>query len=322
MAISLESSYQHCHRVARQRARNFYYGFWLLPKSRRDAFCAVYVFMRYSDDVADSEAPTAEKTDKLHAWHEALERALAGDYRNSLILPAFHDAVERYQIPAEYFHQLIAGTEMDLTVRSYDTFEELYQYCYRVASAVGLCSLHMFGFRDPQAKLLAERCGIAFQLTNILRDVQQDAAAGRIYLPLEDLRRFGYTPEQLASGVRTQAYAQLMRHEIARARTYYDESAPLIEMVEPESRPALWTLVSIYRRVLRVVERGVEREVQRGTAQSLYQGAESGSTLRVSISSHRPAAVSDMEKIILVARAALMGLQLRAGGRPDWRLLA
>ncbi|MBI2818641.1 MAG: squalene/phytoene synthase family protein, partial [Acidobacteria bacterium] len=310
MATSLQSSYQHCHRLARARARNFYYGFWLLPRPRRDAFCAVYSFMRYCDDVADGQFATAEKVARLREWHDVLDRALAGDYNDNRILPAFHDAVQRYQIPAEYFHELIAGTEMDLTVRSYRTFEELYQYCYRVASVVGLCSLHMFGFLDPKAKLLAERCGIAFQLTNILRDVPEDAAAGRIYVPLEDLEKFGYTPEQLVAGVRNQAYRQLMRNEIARARAYYEEAAPLIEMVEPESRPALWTLVSIYRRVLRVIEQGVEQEVEQGVAHAARQGREAGGTESAANPDYQPASISDMEKMVLVFRAAMMRLQL------------
>ncbi|MBI3935253.1 MAG: squalene/phytoene synthase family protein [Acidobacteria bacterium] len=316
MATAVERSYQHCRQLARERARNFYYGFWLLPKPRRDAFCAVYAFMRYCDDVADGETAAAEKSARLREWHQALEQAFAGNYGNSLILPAFHDAARRYQIPPEYFHELIAGTEMDLTIRSYRTYDDLYQYCYRVASVVGLCSLHMFGFRDPQAKLLAERCGIAFQLTNILRDVEEDAASGRIYLPLEDFDRFGYSPQQLAEGARNQAYRDLMRHEIARARAYYDESAPLIEMVEPESRPALWTLISIYRGVLRVIEQGVEQDVdQNGRKIGDRQGT--GSSWN-----HRPAALTDLEKIVLVLRAALRRLQLRVGGTPDWRLLA
>ena len=278
--------------------------------------------MRYCDDVADGQSATAEKAARLREWHDVLDRALAGDYGGNRMLPALHDAVQRYQIPAEYFHQLIAGTEMDLTVRSYRTFEELYQYCYRVASVVGLCSLHMFGFRDPKAKLLAERCGIAFQLTNILRDVPEDAAAGRIYVPLEDLEKFGYTPEQLVAGIRNQAYRQLMRNEIARAHAYYEEAAPLIEMVEPESRPALWTLVSIYRRVLRAIERGVEREVEQGVAPAERQGRESGGTQSAANPDYQPASISDLEKMALVFRAAMMRLQLRAGGRPDWRLLA
>ena len=306
MSMALDRSYRHCRQLARARARNFYYGFWLLPKPRRNAFCAVYAFMRYSDDVADGEASTAEKIAMLREWHEALDRALQGNYGDSPILPAFHDAVRRYQIPAEYFHELIAGTEMDLTPRSYPTFDDLYQYCYRVASVVGLCSLHMFGFRDPRAKPLAERCGIAFQLTNILRDVHEDAASGRIYLPLEDLDRFGYSAEQLKCGLKNQAYRELMRFEITRARAYYDEAAPLIELVEPESRPALWTLISIYRGVLRAIE---QRLGDRESARS-------------PLSTHSTAAVSNMEKIALVMRAVLMRLQLQAGGRPDWRVLA
>lgn len=303
MSITLEQSYQHCRRVARTRARNFYYGFWLLPKPRRDAFCAVYAFMRYSDDIADGQATLEQKAAALREWHEALDQALAGAYGDNLILPAFHDAVRRYQIPKEYLHELIAGTEMDLTLRAYRTFEDLYQYCYRVASVVGLCSLYMFGFRDPRAKLLAERCGVAFQLTNILRDLREDAAAGRIYLPLEDLERFGYSSQELADGIRNQAYDNLMRFEIARARAYYDEAAPLIEMVEPESRPALWTLISIYRGLLRVIEQRV--------------GEEEGALRNPGTS-----AVSSVEKIALVVRAMLRRLQLRAGGRPDWRVLA
>ena len=318
MPASLKQSYQHCRRLARERARNFYYGFWLLPQPRRDAFCAVYAFMRYCDDVADGETSPEEKAVRLHEWHRAVDRAFAGDYGDDLILPAFHDAARRYEIPTEYFHELIGGAEMDLTIHSYRTFDELYQYCYRVASVVGLCSLHMFGFRDSKAKLLAERCGIAFQLTNILRDINEDAAAGRIYLPLEDLERFGYPPEQLVAGVQNHSYRELMRHEIRRARDYYDEAAPLIAMVEPESRPALWTLISIYRGVLRVIETRVEQRAERdGETSPVLSPA--GSDQK---SQDRPAGLTGFEKIVLVLRASYMRLQLRAGGKPDWRLLA
>jgi len=310
VSSELDRSYQYCRRLARERARNFYYGFWLLPKPRRDAFCAVYAFMRYCDDVADGEGGTAEKAARLAEWRQALERALEGNYGGSLILPAFHDAIRRYQIPAEYVNDLIAGTEMDLSIRSYRTFDDLYQYCYRVASVVGLCSLYMMGFRDPQAKLLAERCGIAFQLTNILRDLGEDAARGRIYLPLEDLERFGYSPDELARRVMNPAFRELMRHEIRRARAYYEEAAPLIQMVELESRPALWTLISIYRGILGVIERNIE-----GNTSHRKGGNGSGAFAR-------RASLSGKEKIVLVLRAAAMQLQLWAGGKPDWRLSA
>jgi len=308
MSAELESSYRYCRQLARERARNFYYGFWLLPRERRDAFCAVYSFMRYCDDVADGDASFAEKARGLSDWREALERALHGDYNGNEILPAFHDAVRRYRIPKEYFRELIAGAEMDLSVRSYRTFEDLYQYCYRVASVVGLCSLHIFGFQREEAKRLAEELGVAFQLTNILRDLRQDAAAGRVYLPLEDLERFCYSPDELTAGVYNRAFLELMRFEIGRARGYYEQAFPLLEMVEPESRPALWTLISIYRGILGVIEEDIENAKK-------SNGESSGGNVF-----SRPAALSDMEKIALVLRAAGMQLRHRAGGRPDWRV--
>ncbi|MBI4201067.1 MAG: squalene/phytoene synthase family protein [Chloroflexi bacterium] len=251
----LEASTTYCRRLARARARNFYYGFLLLPKPRREAFYAVYAFMRYCDDVADGEASASEKAIRLEKWHQALERALNGDYGDSPIWLAFHQAVRQYAIPAEYLHELITGTEMDLTIRSYRTFADLYQYCYRVASVVGLCSLHILGFRDPAAKKLAEECGIAFQLTNILRDLREDAQRGRLYLPLEDLERFHYSAGELTAGVYNQQFRELMQFEMERANHFYERASPLLEMVEPESRPALWTLMAIYRGILRSLER-------------------------------------------------------------------
>jgi len=259
MADRLKLSTIYCRKLTRARARNFYYGFLLLPKPRRDAFCAVYAFMRYCDDVADGSDTAPVKATLLREWKEALGRALEGNYGDSLILPAFHAAVRRYAIPKEYFYELIAGAEMDLDSRSYRTFADLYQYCYRVASVVGLCSVHILGFADPAvnklaALKLAEDCGVAFQLTNILRDLREDAQSGRIYLPLEDLERFEYSAEELRAGVCNPQFLSLMRFEIARARSYYDRADGLIEMVEPESRPALWTLISIYRGILSRIE--------------------------------------------------------------------
>jgi phytoene synthase len=311
---SLERSYEHCRRLTRERARNFYYGFRLLPKPRRDAFCAVYAFMRYADDVADIGDANDDKASLLQRWREALHRTLAGDCGESEIFPAFHDAVERYQIPPEYFEELITGTEMDLSIRSYRTFDELYQYCYRVASVVGLCSLHMFGFHDPRAKLLAEKCGIAFQLTNILRDIREDAASRRIYIPEEDLDHFRYSQQELKSGVRNQAFRQLIHFECARARAYYGDAAPLIGMVDVESRPALWTMISIYRGTLSVIERDVDRAGE----SSVADGSGSNDSTIVT----KRASLSDSDKILIALRAAAMRLRLRAGGNPDWRVHA
>ena len=312
MATLLETSSAYCRRLTRQRARNFYYGFLLLPRARRDAFCAVYAFMRYCDDVADGDDSIAGKAIKLREWRQALDRALHGDYGIgdgngiNMLLPAFHHAVQQYSIPPEYLHQLIDGAEMDLSIQTYRTFDNLYQYCYRVASVVGLCSLHLLGFHDPAAKKLAEECGIAFQLTNILRDLREDAASGRIYLPLEDLERFNYSAEQLAAGVYNQDFVSLMQFEIERANSFYERAYPLIDMVEPESRPALWTLISIYRGILRTIEHN------RGNVFS------------------RRAALTEMEKIAVLLQAAMMRAKMskarmvartpgtaRLGNRPE-----
>jgi phytoene synthase len=299
----LEASSAHCQRIARERARNFYYGFLLLPRPRREAFCAVYAFMRYCDDIADGNETLPGKAEGLKQWRNALDRALRGDYSldsgngdtADMILPAFHHAVQQYSIPAEYFHELIDGAEMDLSIRTYRTFDDLYRYCYRVASVVGLCSLHILGFQDPEAKKLAEECGIAFQLTNILRDLREDARSGRIYLPLEDLERFGYSPEKLAAGVYSPEFLALMQFEVRRARGFYERAYPLIDMVEAESRPALWTLMAIYGGILNAIERN-------------------GSNVF-----SREAALSDMEKVGLVIKAAKMRLRNKAGLEPGWR---
>ncbi|MBI1785983.1 MAG: phytoene/squalene synthase family protein [Acidobacteria bacterium] len=247
--LSLEDSYRHCRQVARRRAKNFYYSFLLLPRQQRDAMCAIYAFMRYCDDLSDEPGAAREP---LLEWRRALDRALEGECAGHPTLPAFHDTVRRYAIPGRYFHDLIDGVTSDLEPRRIRTFEELYRYCYQVASVVGLSIVHIFGFSSPEALQLAEKCGVAFQLTNILRDVREDAERGRVYLPAEDLERFGVDPGALR---RTPQFLELMRFETARARQYYRESAPLIGMVVRRSRSSLWALIAIYSRLLDKIER-------------------------------------------------------------------
>lgn len=252
MSTTLEASYRYCREVARTRARNFYYSFVLLPPAGRNAMCAVYAFMRYCDDLSDEPGANARA---IAAWRDALEGALQGRYDGHPCWPAFHDTVRRYRIPHRYFHEMIDGVASDLAPRRFETFDELYRYCYQVASVVGLTTIHIFGFESPEAPALAEQCGVAFQLTNILRDIQEDAARGRIYLPLEDLRRFGVTEEQLATGSGGSELVRLMSFEVARARSYYDRSMPLIDLVRRPSRPALRALIGIYSRLLDRIER-------------------------------------------------------------------
>jgi 15-cis-phytoene synthase len=253
MEPELIASYKSAEMVARSRS-NFYYSFIVLPPEKRRAFCAVYAFMRYCDDISDGAGSREAKCAMLRDWRSQLDAVFAGTLSNHGILPAFLDTVTNFSIPAEYFHWVIDGAEMDLSVSQYETFEDLYRYCFNVASAVGLVCLQIFGFGEPHAKQYAEQCGIAFQLTNILRDVKEDAETGRIYLPIEDLKRFGYSPEELRQGIVDERFRKLMRFETERARDYYSSARKLIPLVDRGSRPALWAMIRIYERILDKIE--------------------------------------------------------------------
>jgi phytoene synthase len=245
--MTVEQSYTHCRTVARARAQNFYYSFILLSRDQKNAMCAIYAFMRYCDDLSDEPGATATA---IEAWRADLSHALAGNFGLHSVWPAFHDAVERFRIPHQYFYDMIDGVASDLAPTPVNTFADLYQYCYKVASVVGMTTVHIFGFDSPRALELAETCGIAFQLTNILRDVREDAALGRQYLPTEDLAQFHVTPEDLAAGKHTANFQKLMEFEERRARKFYEESAPLVGMVHHRSRRSLWTLITIYSKLL------------------------------------------------------------------------
>ena len=247
----IDQSYAYCRRVARRRAKNFYYSFLLLSAQQRRAMCAIYAFMRYCDDLSDE--PGASRA-AIERWRAELEDALAGRFSGHPVWPAFHHTVRRFQIPHEYFSQMIEGVASDLEPRSFETFDQLYHYCYQVASVVGLTIVHIFGFDTPRALPLAEKCGVAFQLTNILRDIREDAERDRIYLPAEDLCKFGVSAEDLRAGRRTEAFVRLMAFEGARARAYYDESRPLLDLIHPRSRRSLWALITIYSRLLECIE--------------------------------------------------------------------
>jgi phytoene synthase len=246
-AKELERSFAHCRAVARKRARNFYYSFVLLPEDKKNAMCAMYAFMRYCDDLSDEPGATRSAIDH---WRDALTDALAGRPDGNPTWPAFLDSVARYSIPHDYFYEMIEGVASDLEPRVIADFNELYRYCYRVASVVGLTTIHILGFTSPEALPLAEKCGIAFQLTNILRDVREDAGLGRVYLPAEDLDRFAVSVDDLTHARRTEQFGRLMEFEAERARRYYRESAPLLDLVQPKSRPSLWALIAIYSRLL------------------------------------------------------------------------
>ena len=268
----LAMAYSVCRGITRSAAKNFYYAFLVLPRHKREALCAVYSFMRRCDDITDdSSLPLQERRLKLDAWLDALHRAQQGEPTDDPILLALTDAQRRYQIPAGLLDELASGTAMDIETTSeledepgfarsneslpvqYTTFEDLQLYCYRVASVVGLVCIHVFGYRDPAAEPLAERCGLAFQLTNIIRDVKEDAAMGRVYLPQEDLAKFGLTASDLLTAPDPARFRPLLNLEADRARELYKAGDELIPMIAEDSQPGLWVLVNIYRKLLQKI---------------------------------------------------------------------
>ncbi|MGA8409367.1 MAG: squalene synthase HpnC [Candidatus Acidiferrales bacterium] len=255
---SVRASYAECNRIARAARSSFYLAFFGLRKEKRNALCALYAFMRLVDNVSDDPGNLDAKRQGLARWRSMLDEAVAGRTGAHAILPALADTIARFEIPTRYFHDLILGAEMDLTVTTYATFDRLSEYCYRVAGTVGLTCLHVFGFEDPKAPDLAERLGLAFQLTNIIRDVGSDYAVGRVYLPQEDLDRFGIRAEELRGPV-TANLQQLLEFEADRAWQMYREGAPLVAQVNPDSRATLWALVRTYSSLLaRIEERGFD----------------------------------------------------------------
>jgi len=255
---SVVASYAECNRIARASRSSFYLAFFGLRKEKRNALCALYAFMRLVDDVSDEPGDLESKRHGLARWRGMLDEATAGRTNGHAVLPALADTMARFEIPTRYFHDLILGAEMDLTVASYATFDRLSEYCYRVAGTVGLTCLHVFGFREPRAPDLAERLGLAFQLTNIIRDVRSDFEMGRVYLPQEDLQRFGLRDEDLR-GPLTPGLSSLLEFEAERAWRFYEEGASLVRQIDPDSRATLWALIRTYSTLLaRIEDRGFD----------------------------------------------------------------
>lgn len=251
---TIDDSYALCGRIARRAAKNFYYSFLLLPRPERRAMCALYAFSRRSDDLSDNELPVAARRAALARWRESLEHALAGRYDDP-ILPALADTVVRYGIRPAHVHAVLDGVEMDLDRAAYETFDELTVYCERVASAVGQACIRIWRCDHPRAEDLARQCGIAFQLTNILRDLNEDLARGRVYLPQEDLRQFGYSAEMLRAGVRDCRFRSLMRFEIGRAEQFYNHGLELERYLSGHARPVFAAMAATYQALLAEIKR-------------------------------------------------------------------
>jgi phytoene synthase len=260
-APTLEEAYAICRAIAKREAKNFYYSFVALPQARKNAICAIYAFMRKADDLSDDESlQLAERRRNIDEWLSAWRAASQGGATFDPVFIAVRDATQRFNIPLSLLDELVAGTTMDLepSAGTYATFADLYRYCYLVASVVGLVCIRIFGYTDPRAEKLAEETGVAFQLTNILRDVAEDAERNRVYLPLEDLAANNISIDSLLQRQKSSppsANERVLLAEIAgRAENYYRSASALLPLIHPDSRPALWVLVSIYHALLKRIE--------------------------------------------------------------------
>ncbi len=273
----LHVAYSVCRGITRSQAKNFYYGFMVLPKRKRQALCAVYAFMRRCDDIADDPSLSArDRQQKLDIWLDAFHAAQAGSPTDDPVLLALTDAQRRFHIPLGLLDALAFGTAMDVEQMDvwetnveqnsqqpltpglqvqYRSFQDLERYCYHVACVVGLVCIRIFGYTDPAAEPLAEKCGLAFQLTNIIRDVREDAAVGRIYLPQDELEQFGISATELSSARDASRVRPLLELQAQRAFENYRAGDELLQFIAEDSQPALWVLVTIYRGLLEKIVR-------------------------------------------------------------------
>jgi phytoene synthase len=302
--VTTAEAYTVCRAIAQREAKNFYYAFRVLPEHKRNAMCAVYAFMRRADDISDDESmPIEQRRIVMANWVESWRAARVSGASEDPVFLALNDTQKQFAIPDALLEELVKGTTMDLEPQStpanelqtFATFDDLYRYCYLVASVVGLVCIRIFGYTDPRAEKLAEETGIAFQLTNILRDVKEDAERGRIYLPLDLLGEFGVTIDRvkaLASGATLQPSERAMLSTLgSRAEKYYSSADRLLPMIDADSRAALWVLVTIYHRLLHKI------------------GKVDGDVFSERIS------VPTAEKLLILAQGAVMGLRNRGASR-------
>lgn len=255
MDESVAKSFNDCQRLAQRTGRNFYFSFLTLPRPLFRDMCALYAFMRVTDDLGDDASRSvAQRSAALRSWKNGLNAVIDGEASSHSVLTAIADVQRRHELPVEYLHAVIQGVESDLGEQTFETFDELSDYCYLVAGAVGRCCVHLWGYHHDAALDRAVDCGLAFQLTNILRDLGEDAENGRIYLPREDLTRFDYSAEDLRSHTRNDQFRELMQFQIARARQYYQQGCELHPLLKPPGRPILSAMIGIYGRLLRKIE--------------------------------------------------------------------
>jgi phytoene synthase len=254
MTPKLEAGYRACRGIAGRRSSNFACIDWLLPLDQRRGMQALYAFARRCDDVADSQEPLDHRRRQLAAWRSDLRRALAGQ-ADDPVLVALADTVSRFVVPQHLLWRILDGVEMDLQHRGYATWSDLRRYCEHVASAVGLACLAIWGCRDDEAILPAADCGVAFQLTNILRDLQEDGRRGRVYLPHEELSRFGVAPIDWLGSVGTPALEQHLRFQCQRARGLFEAGWRTQQYLDLAPKRVFSLMWNTYRAILAKIER-------------------------------------------------------------------
>jgi phytoene synthase len=253
--MTREEAYERCRGIARREARNFYYGFVLLPPERRAGIYAAYAFSRRCDDSVDGDEPLAAKLAAVAARKAELDAVYAGEPGEDAVLVALADAVDRFAIPRRHLDALVEGVEMDLTRTRYEDWPALRAYCDRVAGAVGLISLHVFGFSSEDAPGYAAELGVALQLVNIMRDVAEDAERDRIYLPLDELAEHGVREEEILAGTPGEGFHDLMRAQGQRAHAYFTRGERLLPLLDRRARVCVATMAGLYRGILAEIER-------------------------------------------------------------------
>ena len=256
MVQDLQQAYEHCRLVTKGNAKNFYYAFLTLPSAKRRAIYASYAFCRLCDDIADEDIPTERKMEMFADTRLRLEQLSDGQDEDP-VFSALYDTAAIYDIPLQYFHEVLDGVEMDMTWSRFESFEELSKYCYKVASVVGLICIEIFGYKDPRARDYAVDLGLAMQLTNIIRDVKEDAERDRIYIPLDEIDSFGYSEEDLIDGTVNDSFLRLMQFQADRARRYFESGKRLLPLLSGSSRACPAVLHAIYSALLdRIEDRG------------------------------------------------------------------
>ena len=253
---NIAEAYRECAEITRRSGSSFASAFWMLPKPKRNALHAIYAFCRLADDIADDPEVAGDRTALLARWREELDGAYRGKAQHAVGV-ALSDAVERFRLPEGVFLDLLAGVEFDLADGPIETFDDLRLYCYRVASTVGLLVVRILGFKNPRSLEFAETLGIAVQLTNVLRDVGDDASTGRIYLPRDELERFGVSTGSVLAGHGTDALQPMLRFSAERAASYYERAEDLLPDEDRRSLRPATAMGRIYRALL---DELIERE--------------------------------------------------------------